>query len=284
MSKLLNYSTTSGGGSTQKKEFTSVRVIDIILNTDHPKAASLGGVDAIGTIFYGDIISKKGTDNPETLPTAKPLFSYQKYLPLINEIVLLTEVTIDKDNKSKEKLKLYLPNINIWNNPHHNAMPHTEYYKSDNKGYLSTQDGFTKTPQDNSLNIPLGETFQEKDFIRPLRPFEGDNILEGRLGNSIRLGSTSKPLNPWSQNGENSDPIIIIRNGQYNNINDETFNPNIENINNDDSSIYLTSNQNISNFKVASKNLQSYNKGEVPYISPEDRLVAGPDSIETNYT
>ena len=273
MSKLLNFGTKSGGGSTSKKEFTSVRVVDIILDINHPKATSLGGVDAIGTIFYGDIISKKGIDNSESLPTAKPLFSYQKYLPLINEIVLLTEITIDKDNKSKEKLKLYLPNINIWNSPHHNAMPLTEYYKNSNKGYSSTQDGFTKTSQDDSLNISFGDYFQEKDFIKPLRPFEGDNILEGRFGNTIRLGSTSKPLNPWSQNGENSDPIIIIRNGQYNNINDDTFNPNIEDINNDDSSIYLTSNQNISNFEVASKNMQSYVKGmDQPYMSPEDQL------------
>ena len=273
MSKLLNFGTKSGGGSTSKKEFTSVRVVDIILDIDHPKATSLGGVDAIGTIFYGDILSKKGVDNSESLPTAKPLFSYQKYLPLINEIVLLTEITIDKDNKSKEKLKLYLPNINIWNSPHHNAMPLTEYFKNGNNGYLSTQDGFTRTSQDNSLNISFGDYFQEKDFIKPLRPFEGDNILEGRFGNTIRLGSTSKPLNPWSQNGENSDPIIIIRNGQYNNINDDTFNPNIEDINNDDSSIYLTSNQNVNNFEVASKNMQSYGRGmDKPYISPEDQL------------
>ena len=155
-------------------------------------------------------------------------------------------------------------------------MPLTEYYRNENNEYLNTQEGFVRSPQDNQLNIPLGETFQEKDFIKPLRPFEGDNILEGRLGNSIRLGSTSKPLNPWSQNGENSDPIIIIRNGQYNNTNDETFNPNIEDINNDDSSIYLTSNQNINGFKVASKNMQSYNKGELPYKSPEDNLTNPP--------
>jgi hypothetical protein len=273
MSKLLKYGTTSSGNSSTNKEFTSVRVIDIILNTDHPRANSFGGVDAIGVIFYGDITSKKGTDNSESLPTAKPLFSYQKYFPLINEIVLLTEVTINKDNKSTEKIKLYLPNINIWNNPHHNAMPLTEYYNKSGKGYSNTEDGFTNTPNPQSPNIPLGETFQEKDFIRPLRPFEGDNILEGRLGNSIRLGSTSKPLNPWSQNGDNSDPIIIIRNGQFNDINDGTFNPNVEDVNNDDSSIYLTSNQNISNFKVASNNLQSYGGNmDVPYMSPEDRL------------
>lgn len=276
MSKLLRYNSNSLNNSSTRNEFSSVRLVDIILNTDHPRASSLGGVDAIGTIFYGDISTKKGIDNPETLPIAKPLFSHQKYFPLINEIVLLIDVTINKDNKTKQKNKLYLPSINIWNSPHHNAMPLTEYYKNKNNGYLNAQDGLSRPPQDNQLDIPLGEIFQEKDFIKPLRPFEGDNILEGRLGNSIRLGSTSKPLNPWSQNGENSDPIIIIRNGQYNNINDETFNPNIEDINNDDSSIYLTSNQNISNLNVASKNLQSYNKGELPYVSPEDRLVNPP--------
>lgn len=275
MSKLLKYSSDSINGSSTKDPFTSVRVVDIILDTNHPKAQAYGGVDSIGTIFYGDIGTSKGLDTPELLPTAKPLFSYQKYFPLINEIVLLVDITINKDDKSKQRIKLYLPNINIWNSPHHNAMPLTEYYK--NSENLDTQNGFVKSSQDNQLNIPLGKIFQEKDFLKPLRPFEGDNILEGRLGNSIRLGSTSKPLNPWSQNGDNSDPIIIIRNGQYNDINDETFNPNIEDINNDDSSIYLTSNQNISNFEVASKNLQSYGKGEIPYTSPEDQLISTPD-------
>ena len=273
MSKLLKFSTSTGGGSSVKKTFNSVRVVDVILDTNHPKASSLGGVDAIGIIFYGDILTEKSIDNPGTLPTAKPLFSYHKYFPLINEIVLITEVTINKDNGDKQKIIFYLPNINIWNSPHHNAMPLTQYYKEGSNGYSNTQDGFTKTSQDNSLDIPLGKTFLEKDFLKPLRPFEGDNILEGRFGNSIRLGSTSKPLNPWSQNGENSDPIIIIRNGQFNNPNDNTFNPNIEDINNDNSSIYLTSNQNISNFEVASKNMQSYVKGaDKPYISPEDQL------------
>ena len=152
-------------------------------------------------------------------------------------------------------------------------MPIISNYQSDNRQLSNSQDGLSQKQSNNSIEILLGETFKEKDFIKPLRPFEGDNILEGRFGNTIRLGSTSKPLNPWSRNGENSDPIIIIRNGQFNNTNDDTFIPNVENINNDDSSIYLTSNQNISNFEVASKNMQSYVKGaDKPYISPEDQL------------
>jgi len=270
MSKLLKFNTTSGGGLSLKKEFTSVRVIDIILNPSHPKYKN---VDSIGTIFYSNIDTKKKTTNPETLPIAIPLFTFQKYFPLINEIVLITSIDTDNSNKKREKKIFYLPNINLWNNPHHNAMPITSTYKSDNKQFSNSQDGLSNKQSNNPIEILLGETFKEKDFIKPLRPFEGDNILEGRFGNTIRLGSTSKPLNPWSQNGENSDPIIIIRNGQFNDTNDDTFIPNVENINNDDSSIYLTSNQNISNFEVASKNMQSYGRGmDQPYMSPEDQL------------
>ena len=270
MSKLLKFGTTSGGGLSSKKEFTSVRVIDIILNPSHPKYKN---VDSIWTIFYSDIETKKKSTNPETLPIATPLFTFQKYFPLVNEIVLITSINTDNSNKKKEKKVFYLPNINLWNNPHHNAMPIISNYQSDNRQLSNSQDGLSQKQSNNSIEILLGETFKEKDFIKPLRPFEGDNILEGRFGNTIRLGSTSKPLNPWSRNGENSDPIIIIRNGQFNNTNDDTFIPNVENINNDDSSIYLTSNQNISNFEVASKNMQSYVKGaDKPYISPEDQL------------
>jgi len=271
MTKLLNYGVNSMSNTTLKRELQSVRVIDIILSPSHPKYST---ADSIGTIFYSDISSNKGVDYPELLPQAIPLFSFQKYFPLLNELVLILDGDINTDTKSKQRIKYYLPTMNIWNNPHHNSMPIVKNYN--NSKYSNTLDGSVKTQQNNILDTPLGETFQEKDFIKPLRPFEGDNILEGRLGNSIRLGSTSKPLNPWSQNGENSDPIIIIRNGQYNNINDETFNPNIEDINNDDSSIYLTSNQNINDFKVSSKNMQSYNKGELPYKSPEDNLTNPP--------
>ena len=281
MAKNLQFGINSRSNITTKRELQSVRVMDIILSPSHPKFSTS---DSIGTIFYADIVSNKSTENPETLPTAVPLFSFQKYFPLINEIVLILDGDVNTDTKSKQKIKYYLPTMNLWNNPHHNSMRLTKTYKNNNSSnYNNTLDGSVKKSQNNALDIPLGETFVEKDFIKPLRPFEGDNILEGRFGNTIRLGSTTKPLNPWSQNGENSDPIIIIRNGQYNDINDTTFIPNTEDINNDDSSIYLTSNQNISNFEVASKNLQSYSKGELPYISPEDRLVLGPKTIETNY-
>ena len=114
----------------------------------------------------------------------------------------------------------------------------------------------------------MGGTFVERSNIHPLLAFAGDIIMEGRWGNSIRFGSTAKSdsvlyANDWSNNGENGDPITIIRNGQPNNSSPEGFLPIIENINKDLSSIYLTSNQTIPlNIPITSN--PSIKNGEQP--------------------
>ena len=94
--------------------------------------------------------------------------------------------------------------------------------------------------------------------------FEGDVSLQGRWGNSLRFGSTIKnKLNDWSESGENGDAITIIRNGQHEN-NEETWVPISENINEDKSSIYLTTSQKIP-IEVASNSYNSYeNKPTLP--------------------
>jgi LAS superfamily LD-carboxypeptidase LdcB len=80
-------------------------------------------------------------------------------------------------------------------------------------------------------------------------------ILEGRFGNSIRFGSSNpKGKNNWSENDSEGEPITIISNGQT-----PQGSAAIEDINGDASSIYLTSNQNINNFNIASKNFKSLN-------------------------
>jgi hypothetical protein len=96
-------------------------------------------------------------------------------------------------------------------------------------------------------------------------------ILEGRFGNSIRFGSTnasSEISNPnnWSDSGNTGDPITIIRNGQSTNLDEKGWLPTVENINSDASSIYLTSNQRIQNFRQASPYMASYS---AEYIEPQ---------------
>ena len=134
--------------------------------------------------------------------------------------------------------------------------------------YASTEAGVEIQSDVSSNDIGLGITFKENNTIKNLQPFEGDILLEGRWGNTIRFGSTvndSSPPNPWSNNGENGEPIIIIKNGQTAESND-TWIPQVENINSDKSSIYLTSNQQIP-IEGASINYKSY---DTPPESPNE--------------
>ena len=102
-------------------------------------------------------------------------------------------------------------------------------------------------------------------------PYEGDMILEGRFGNSIRFGSTNNSQeisnpNAWSDSGNTGDPITIIRNGQSSNLDEKGWIPTTERINEDATSIYLTSNQRLQNFIQASPYMESWN---AEYIEPQ---------------
>ena len=97
--------------------------MDVILDINHPLAEVNGNYDAIGTIIYQDLDDNDANKNSLDASTAKPLFSHLKYYPLINEVVL-TLTTNDKNiYNGKEKTTYYLPQINMWGHPHHNALP-----------------------------------------------------------------------------------------------------------------------------------------------------------------
>ena len=123
--------------------------------------------------------------------------------------------------------------------------------------------------EDESTEINLGEDFNEKIEIHPLQAYIGDNIFEGRWGNSIRLGSTVQGKNNnWSEEGENGDPLNIIRNGQRDGITEDSWIPLPEDINLDKSSIYLASGQKLP-LNIISEDYESYEEDAYPVI-PKD--------------
>ena len=81
-------------------------------------------------------------------------------------------------------------------------------------------------------------------------------MIEGRFGNSIRLGATTfnelSNNNRWSNEGEVGNPITIIRNGQIGDQEGASYEHIIEDIDGDDSSIYLCSQQQLTDFIPAS--------------------------------
>jgi len=247
--------------------FQPVRIKSIVLDESHPRFKELGEWNGLGIIEYEAIDNPIASSPP--LPIARPLMSNNKSLPLINEIVFLLslpntgigEFTTSNDN-------YYLTTVALWNHPHHNAYPTqpSGLPPSQQKDYIQSQIGNVRRVTDQSTEINLGKTFKERSNIHPLLPFEGDTIYEGRWGNSIRMGSTvPNTPNNWSSIGQSGDPLTILRNGQGNQ-SDEGWIPTVEDINNNDSSIYLTSTQQIP-LNPASSDYTSYSSN--PPESPQ---------------
>jgi hypothetical protein len=244
----------------------AVRVKSIVLDETHPRFEELGGWNALGVIEYESVINPDPSNN---LGTANPLLGNTKNFPLINEIVYLFSLPNNTINKITSNNDQYYINIvAIWNHPHHNAYPANPNIipLSQQKDYTQTELGNTSKLSLQPTTINLGKTFIERPNIHPILPYEGDIIVEGRWGNSIRIGSTvQNTLNNWSVTGSNGDPILIIRNGQGTQT-EEGWVPTIEDINNDNSSLYLTSTQKIP-LKASST---SYNSYSTPPQSPNE--------------
>ena len=253
-----NQETTSQILSATQQLITAVRVKSIVLNNKHPRFKELGEWNGLGTIEFQNV--NNPVDNI-LYSTAIPLNPNSKNFPLINEIVFLINLPDNNiDTLTSTSKPYYINPIALWNHPHHNAYPSNPNtpLPTQQKDYVQTQAGSIRRITDGSTEIYLGQTFKERSNIHPLLPFEGDVIHEGRWGNSIRFGSTvQNSLNNWSINGTNGDPIIIIRNGQRIDATNEGWIPVVEDVNQDISSIYITSTQQIP-LNAASINYTSY--------------------------
>jgi len=287
---ITNVEGSSGGGGSIPGQIMPAKVGKIILDGSTEFAAQYGGYDAVGTIFYTspNKISTTGNTNPafdelnideRFEGTARPLFPWMKYYPLINEIVLVISSTSRNEIGGRtDPQAYYFPSINIWNHPHHNNYPAVQNYEDEEeKGTKYANAGIMRRETDSTkeLDIPLGAYFEEQLDIKPLQPYEGDLIVEGRFGNSIRFGATAKSTiitssqeNNWSYGeGTNGDPITVIRNGQSDELDDQGWVHTVEDINRDPSSIYLTSNQLIQEFIPSSLHWRSYKA----IVAPNDQ-------------
>lgn len=114
--KISTYSSNSNSSSnplklTRKEEIISVRVVDIILDSDHPKFIEYGGWNSIGTIFFSSVTHPGLKLTKTSLSNAKPLFSNTKLYPLINEIVSVIALasTTSIGRESTEVSLYYFP-------------------------------------------------------------------------------------------------------------------------------------------------------------------------------
>jgi hypothetical protein len=258
----INRGNTSASNNSTPFKIIAVRVTDIILDETHPQFSSFGEWNSIGLVAW-EFVNRKKSSQIDWSKRAQPLFANVKNYPLINEVIyLFTLPNVYNINEiASSNLNYYINAINLFNNPSNDAIPNELLVNT--LGTELNASNFDSPENDNSYtgNINLGKTFEDNPNIRSLVPYEGDYIIEGRFGNSIRFGSTvnvnGNSYNPWSQDGKNGDPILILRSGQKPIINTSDFSDITEDINEDKSSIYLASNQKIP-LTPSSENYNSY--------------------------
>lgn len=243
-------------------EFEVAVVKDIVLDETSKYFNNAGQWNGIGTVYFQKV---KGS-NYKSKGFAKPYFSNFANYPLLEELIYIFKLPSPSIQKNNFKdTYYYICPLNIWNSNHHNGIPNIfqnqDLPDSQKLDYQQSEAGAVRRVEDGSTDIVLGTTFQEKLNIKPVRRYEGDVVFEGRLGNSIRLGSTvqknNTSQNPWSSVGTNGDPILILRNGQGD-TGSVGFYPMVEDINTDPSSIYLTTTQQLAFTPASSGSYLSY--------------------------
>jgi hypothetical protein len=225
---LNNLITSRGGGSPSSTTNTTTkiygRVIDVILDEDHPEYNNQGGGLSINGVFYKPLNKNFEEESPATLPFAYQGSSNIKVVPVVGEIVeveaINTPSPLGNDNKNR---KFYTKIVNVWNNP--------------NSGL------FLDVVNNLGLDISSGGSFTELAKVNPIKSGPGDVQFEGRQGQSIRFtGSKVKGVD-YIDNSNIGKPIIIISNGQSET--EQGFTTLSEDINEDSSSIYMVSDHQI---------------------------------------
>jgi hypothetical protein len=179
-------------------------------------------------------------------------FSLSRRIPLVGEHVIIFKAPgiFSEAAGRNTDVFYYLDPISIQGDINCNLLPNYSVT------YVQPSNNFNKaTAPIIAKNTPFkpGENFKEQN-VKPLQPFEGETLIESRFGNSIRLGTTYTnysiyQTNPTYTTNQNGAPILILRNGTG------TAGPGnayvVEDIEKDKSSIYLTSNQQLTAFKGA---------------------------------
>ena len=264
------------------------RVLDINLTPSSQENSLFQrsrGWFGIGSITFEPIGGSSNIIKNPQGNIALPLDSNYRKTPLVNEIVMILAAP-GEDAYYEDDLNIqnffYMSTVNVWNSINSNPYPSpSNRPKNLENSYQEVSDGFPNQNEQNN-DIKLGNIFKENNDIRNLYPQEGDVIIEGRFGNSIRFTSTNRQpddfkdiQSPWSREGQNGSPLTIIRNGQQPAGAFDQFLPLYEDIDRDDSSIYMTTNQNIG-ITLASNNLDSFGIDITPQVKTSARIERTP--------
>ena len=229
-------------------------------------------------IEYQTFIECKLLDDNSFI-TARAINKQIKYIPVKGEIVvLLFAPSAYYSNNEKQFEYYYLFSINLHENVNHNSL-------------FNATTIYTNVYDNKSLDSKFGDDFDET-YCNDLQAYEGDTIIQGRFGNSIRLSKSNIKNNLnhpsfWIDDKKKYNPVIILSNNRK--TTDVNKNKQItEDINKDGSSLYITYGQKINldsssglydSFNKKPKNISDFSDNQMLLNSDRIILNAKTDSI-----
>ncbi len=261
------YNAPGSGDSPGKGPLSKViigSVIEVCLGPDYSsKTNPYQSPRDIGKIRYRNIETDIQKTDDQCTNLAYPVDKALTKYPLPGEQVVIyvanAEVVDENSRKPVDVTHMYGPVVSTLHNITYNSYP---YLGSNTNKVDSTQ--AVSTPQADQRfdnNIKNLESYKEGDNIRfqkQLQPLEGDVIIQGRFGNSIRLGSTTPVgTSPWSQAGTGGSGIMILR-VDRSTTTTESEASTLESVEEDDSSIYMCTSQKVEMRLSCAKELKSW--------------------------
>jgi len=229
-------------------------------------SARILNIDQSGTSTNGtssvQLLQEVQLGGSDIINGVLPFFPNLKNYPLVNETVLIIGLANKEYKNNFNNLTFYyLSPLNLWNSNQTNPIPYPTTKVTSNSQGKSYQEveqtgNPNKSLETGNTTFKPGLYFNEDNISNPTFPYEGDYIIDGRFGNSLRFGNTVPngivPVqNNWSTSGSIGDPITILTNKKH--TEQPTFNSITEDINLDGSSAYFTSTQQIP-IEVSSQN------------------------------
>ncbi len=205
--------------------------------------------DSDSEALYSIIVQYNASgQKSQRLEVAFPLDTNIKKVPVVGEAVNIIRGMSSDSSPNVEKPQYYFTTpISLQKNINHNALPKGQSTLTgggaNTSNYADASAGNANASSTQAFSFDFG--FEEVKNVSALQPFSGDILIEGRFGQSMRLGytpsGTQTTQNP-SWTGDSTSPITILRNTQ----NSSGWNKFvIEDVNEDDTSLYMTSKQKI---------------------------------------
>jgi hypothetical protein len=236
-------------GLQQLKTFPG-QVVEICMDENHSLYESPRD---IGKIIFRDLVYDYNRAEKELTKQAFPLDRSIARYPLPGEEVIIYRAFGEATGPAAlvmANLYFYSFVVSAMHNITSNVNPFmgTDKYSIDKTNPLLSYDQAKKRfdKKLKSKNLVKGVDDKLKIYHQ-LAPEEGDFILQGRFGNSIRFGSTKAKLtskNEWSEKGVEGDGIMVFR---VNNdtTSDEKTMLKSEVADKDDALIYMCTTQNV---------------------------------------